>query len=61
MVVPIEVRGELVGVISASSRSEDRDYDTDDLQAMHVFAEHAGIVIRHAEQANWMRQTISSS
>ncbi len=58
MVVPIEVRGELVGVLNISSRSETRDYGDDDLQALQVFAEHAGIVIRHAEQANWMRQTI---
>jgi putative methionine-R-sulfoxide reductase with GAF domain len=58
MVVPIEVRGELVGVLNVSSRSENRDYGEDDLQALQVFAENAGIAVRHAEQANWMRETI---
>ncbi len=58
MVVPIEVRGELVGVLNVSSRSGDRDYGEDDLQALQVFAENAGIAVRHAEQADWMRQTI---
>ena len=58
MVVPIEVRGELVGVLNVSSRSENRDYGEDDLQALQVFAENAGIAVRHAEQADWMRQTI---
>jgi len=59
MVVPIEVRGELVGVLNVSSRSENHDYGEDDLQALQVFAENAGIAVRHAEQANWMRETIT--
>ncbi len=58
MVVPIEARGELIGVLNASSRTEHHEYSDEDLQAFQVFAEHAGIACRHAEQADWMRQTI---
>jgi GAF domain-containing protein len=58
MVVPIEARGELIGVLNASSRTENHEYTEEDLQALQVFAEHAGIACRHAEQADWMRQTI---
>jgi transcriptional regulator with GAF, ATPase, and Fis domain len=60
IVVPITLRDELVGVISISSRSADRVYDDDDLQALRVFAENAGSCIRHAEQAAWMRKTIAN-
>ncbi len=58
MVVPIEVREELVGVLNVTNPSDGGDFDTEDLQALQVFAEHAGITCRHAEQAEWMRQTI---
>jgi GAF domain-containing protein len=58
MVVPILLRGELVGVLNASSRSQETRYSEDDLRSLSVFAENAGTVIRHSEQALWMRQTI---
>ncbi len=58
MVVPITLRGELVGVINVSSTSPDIQYDKEDLGALQVFAENTGAYIRHAEQAHWMRQTI---
>jgi transcriptional regulator with GAF, ATPase, and Fis domain len=58
MVVPIEVRGELVGVLNVTNPNNGKQYGADDLQAVQVFAEHAGITCRHAEQAEWMRQTI---
>ena len=57
MVVPILLRDELVGVLNVSSRSSDLKYDQEDLQALLVFAENAGICIRHTEQTEWMRQT----
>jgi putative methionine-R-sulfoxide reductase with GAF domain len=57
MVVPIVVRDELVGVVNVSSRSAAISYDQEDLQALLVFAENAGICIRHTEQTDWMRQT----
>ncbi len=59
IVVPIILRDELVGVISISSRSPDVRYEDDDLHALKVFAENAGACIRHAEQAEWMRKTIT--
>lgn len=58
MVVPINVRDELVGVINVGSTSPDVRYDAEDLQALQVFAENVGACIRHAEQAEWMRQLI---
>jgi putative methionine-R-sulfoxide reductase with GAF domain len=58
MVVPIKLRGELVGVINISSSSPDIRYSEEDLGALQVFAENTGAYIRHAEQAHWMRQTI---
>jgi len=60
MVVPIILREELVGVINVSSQSSDVEYHNDDLQALQVFAENAGACIRHAEQAEWMRQTMEN-
>lgn len=57
IVVPIILRDELVGVINVSSQSPDAAYRDDDLQALQVFAENAGVCIRHAEQVEWMRQT----
>lgn len=58
MVVPIVIRGELFGVLSVSARSKKTRYDEEDLEALQVFAETAGICCRHAEQSKWMRQTI---
>ena len=58
MVVPIILRNELYGVLSVSSRARKVDYDEEDLEALLVFAETAGICCRHSEQSNWMRQTI---
>lgn len=58
MVVPISLRGELVGVLNVTSFDPDTIYTDEDLQALMVFAENAGICCRHAEQAEWMRQTI---
>ena len=58
MVVPIILRDELLGVLSVSSRSHRVRFDHEDLETLLVFAETAGIVTRHAEQAAWMRGTI---
>lgn len=60
MIVPIIVRGELVGVLNVGSTLPDVHYDDEDLKALQVFAENAGACIRHAEQADWMRQTIQA-
>ena len=58
MVVPIVVREELVGVLNVSSHAEDQVYTEEDLRALNVFAEHAGVASRHAEQSKGMRETI---
>ncbi|MFH1754610.1 MAG: GAF domain-containing protein [Candidatus Latescibacterota bacterium] len=58
MVVPILLRGELVGVLNISSRTPTVMYGEDDLQALQVFAENAGTVIHHSERAEWMRKMI---
>ena len=58
MVVPIILRDELFGVLSVSSRAKNLRYDEEDLEALLVFAEIAGISSRHSEQTTWMRQTI---
>lgn len=58
MVVPILLRGEVYGVLNISSRSSGVTYNEEDLQALQVFAENAGTVIRHSEQAEWMRKMI---
>jgi len=60
MVVPIEVRGELVGVLNIGTRKTDVVFDEEDLRALQVFAGNAGASIRHAEQTTWMRQTIAT-
>jgi len=60
MVVPIVARDELVGVLNVSSRSKDVTYGEEDLLALQVFAENAGVCIRHNEQANLLRQMIPS-
>jgi putative methionine-R-sulfoxide reductase with GAF domain len=58
VVVPILVRGELVGVMNVGSTSPLVRYDDEDVQALKVFAENVGTCIRHTEQAEWMRQMI---
>jgi transcriptional regulator with GAF, ATPase, and Fis domain len=58
MVVPIKVRDELVGVLNVGSASAETTYDDEDLKALQVFSENAGTCIRHAQQAQWMRNTI---
>jgi len=58
MVVPILVRDELVGVLNASSRAPETRYTDEDVRSLSVFAENVGTVIRHSEQAVWMRTTI---
>jgi transcriptional regulator with GAF, ATPase, and Fis domain len=58
MVVPIILRGELVGILNISTRQPGARYDAIDLQALQVFAENAGSCIRHTQQADWMRKTI---
>ena len=60
MVVPIEVRGELVGVLNIGTRRLGATFDEEDLRALQVFAGNAGASIRHAEQTTWMRQTIAT-
>jgi transcriptional regulator with GAF, ATPase, and Fis domain len=58
MVVPIQVRDERVGVLNATTFAPGRAYDDEDLQSLQVFAANVGACIRHAEQAEWMRQLI---
>jgi len=58
MVVPIHVRDERVGVLNATTYVPGRVYDDQDLQSLQVFAANVGACIRHAEQAEWMRQLI---
>lgn len=58
MVVPVVLSGELVGIINVSTRSLDVDYNDEDFRALQVFAENVGACIRHAEQSEWMKQTI---
>jgi transcriptional regulator with GAF, ATPase, and Fis domain len=58
MVVPIVVRGELVGVINVTSRHEDIRYNYEDLRTLEVFAENAGSCIRHVEQVTWLRTMV---
>jgi len=59
MVVPIVLRGELIGVLNVSSHDGETVYTDEDIQALLVFAENAGLCCRHAEQSEWMRETIS--
>jgi putative methionine-R-sulfoxide reductase with GAF domain len=56
MVAPIIVRDELVGVINVSSRSSDIKYESDDLRALQVLADNAGVCIRHTEHINWIKK-----
>ncbi len=58
MVVPIITRDELVGVLNVSSNSPDIKYTEEDLLSLCVFADNAGICIRHNEQADMLRQMI---
>jgi putative methionine-R-sulfoxide reductase with GAF domain len=60
LIVPIIVRGELLGVLNVGARSPGSPYGDVDLWAVQVFAENAGICIRYSEQTAWMRQTIQS-
>ncbi|MCK5620290.1 MAG: GAF domain-containing protein, partial [Candidatus Krumholzibacteria bacterium] len=59
-VVPVLLRDELVGVLNIRSRDLKSRYTDDDLQALMVFAENVGTVIRHSEHVEWMRKTIQS-
>jgi transcriptional regulator with GAF, ATPase, and Fis domain len=58
MIVPVLLRDELIGILCVDSAEPGTGYSTEDLQALQVFAETAGICCRHAEQTDWMRQTI---
>lgn len=58
LVVPIVIRDELSGVLNVTSFDPQVNYDNDDLKALLVFAETAGICCRHSEQLAWMRDTI---
>jgi GAF domain-containing protein len=58
MVVPLEVRDEIAGVLSVSNRTATIRYTAEDLAALLIFAESAEASIRHTEQTDWMRQTI---
>lgn len=58
IVVPIIMRDELLGVLNVARRTEGVEYNEEDVQALMVFGENAGIAVRHAEQSSWMRDTI---
>jgi len=61
MVVPINLRDELIGVLSVSNRSPNCTYEAEDLHVLQVFAEIVTVCIRHAQQAAWMQETILRS
>jgi len=57
MVTPIIVRDELVGVINVSSHySSAIKYESDDLRALQILADYAGVCIRHTEHVNWIKK-----
>jgi putative methionine-R-sulfoxide reductase with GAF domain len=56
MVTPVIVRNELVGVLNISSGSPDVQYEMDDLRALQIFAQNAGVCIRHTEHVDWMKK-----
>lgn len=58
MVVPVLLRDELIGILCVDAAVPGASFSAEDLQALQVFAETAGICCRHAEQTDWMRQTI---
>jgi GAF domain-containing protein len=58
MVVPVILRQDLVGILNITSRIEGHRYTKDDLEAAMVFAEIVAVCIRHAQQTQWMRETI---
>ena len=45
-------------MLNVSSHDADTVYGDEDIQALMVFAENAGLCCRHAEQSEWMRETI---
>jgi transcriptional regulator with GAF, ATPase, and Fis domain len=58
MVVPVILRQDLVGILNITSRREGHTYTKEDLDAAMVFAEIVAVTIRHAQQTQWMRETI---
>lgn len=56
MVVPIIVRDELVGVINVSSWSSEVEYESEDVRALQILADNAGVCIRHTEHINWIKK-----
>jgi transcriptional regulator with GAF, ATPase, and Fis domain len=56
MIVPIIVNEELVGIVSVAAGSDTQLFDDEDLRTLEVFAENAGISIRHAQEITWLRQ-----
>lgn len=48
MSVPLEAKGELLGVLNINATLGDRWYNEYDLRALGLFAEHAAMAIRHA-------------
>jgi hypothetical protein len=55
MAVPIILRDELIGVLVVRSEGGGASYVQEDLQALHVFAEHTGSCILHMERIDWIR------
>jgi transcriptional regulator with GAF, ATPase, and Fis domain len=60
IVVPVLLRGELIGVLSIRSRKPEVRFSEDDLQSLRVLAENIGTVVRHSEHVEWMRKTIEA-
>jgi len=52
MIIPIILHEQVYGVLSVTSRTKKVDYDLEDVQSLQVFAEYAGICVRHAEKSN---------
>lgn len=58
MVAPINLRDELIGVLTVNSRKPGQVYTEQNLETLQVFAGILGFFIRRYQQAEWMRQTI---
>jgi transcriptional regulator with GAF, ATPase, and Fis domain len=56
MVVPVVKKDGLIGILNVSTRSPYDEYDEEDLHALQVFAENAGICINYANTSSHTRQ-----
>ncbi len=60
--IPLEAKGELLGVLNLNVREGDRRFDEYDLRALALFGEHAAMAVRHGRtlrKEREMRQQIA--